>query len=143
MIDPVTGRLVGRRRGGSYERQARKKDRARKKRKSKDKSRSHSRRYRPRPQTPPLGHATVYPHVNADFPASRFDIPGFKLKWGNARNYVVYDDKLLGEGAYGEVFLARHKDNKRRPICVKTIRPEKEEKIKIQREVKVRGCVCE
>lgn len=54
----------------------------------------------------------------------RFNFSDFEVQWGKPKKYHVHWDQRLGEGAFGEVFLATNVKTLKN-VVVKTIKPEK------------------
>eukprot|EP00300_Choanocystis_sp_HF-7_P011201 c17355_g2_i1.p1 GENE.c17355_g2_i1~~c17355_g2_i1.p1 ORF type:complete len:518 (+),score=78.63 c17355_g2_i1:231-1784(+) len=75
----------------------------------------------------------VYAHVNDDMADAFFDTTQEPMDWGPFSLYNIRRDKLLGQGAYGEVFLATNAANA--DVVVKMIKASAETLIKIQKEI--------
>ena len=89
----------------------------------------------------PLGRArSDYAFVNEGLVGEdreRFHIDLSALAWSDYDSlYKVFWSRCLGEGSYGQVFLAEHRPSA--SLCVvKTIRPEKEDTLRLKKEVKM------
>lgn len=81
----------------------------------------------------PQGIPRDYAHVN-DAQAERvFDVTREPMDWAPFSQYNIRKDKLLGQGAYGEVFLAEAPDGSE--VVVKMIKTTPATMVKIQKEV--------
>lgn len=82
-----------------------------------------------------LGRARDYAFVTRDYDPARVAVEEGELHFGDFSLYDVHYDRRLGEGAYGEVFLATNRRTARQCV-VKTIKPDKADDIRIKREVR-------
>ncbi|KNC53798.1 CMGC/CK2 protein kinase [Thecamonas trahens ATCC 50062] len=86
-----------------------------------------------------LGHARgEYAFVNEGcIDEDRFHIDLTSIAWSDYDSlYRVFWNRCLGEGSYGQVYLAQHRPSK--SLCVvKTIRREKEDTLKLKKEIKM------